>query len=286
MRRILTCHNRLLAFARKPAPVQVSYLGYPDTTGLTPMDYLLGDRRMLPESEAHLRTEQAWWLPETALCFTPPDLPVSVGPLPAQGNGYVTFGCLNKAEKVNAAVLDCWARILRAVPYSRLLLQSKPYGDPDLAARYRAHLADRGIDAGRIKLIGRLSWREHLETYNRVDIALDPFPYNGTTTSVEGLWMGVPLLTLMGDRLVAHMGESILQAMGMPEWIAADEDDYVARAVALAADLDGLAALRAQLRARLLASPLCDAPRFARHLEQAFRLMWRIWCTRQTGNGL
>lgn len=180
----------------------------------------------------------------------PPDLPVSVGPLPAARNGHITFGCLNKAEKVNMAVLDCWARILHAVPGSRLLLQSKPYGDPDLAARYRAHLADRGIEAERIELIGRLSWREHMETYNRVDIALDPFPYNGTTTSVEGLWMGVPLLALKGDRLVAHMGESILQSMGMPDWIAADEDDYVAKAVAYAADLASLAALRAQLRER------------------------------------
>jgi predicted O-linked N-acetylglucosamine transferase (SPINDLY family) len=274
-----TAGERLMVFARKPAPVQVSYLGYPDTTGLTAMDYLLGDRWTLPEAEVRQRSEQAWWLPETTLCFAPPDLPISVGPLPAIANGHITFGCLNKAEKVNVKVLESWAQILKAVPGSRLLLQSKPYADPQLADQYRARLAARGIDASRVELIGRLSWRDHMETYNRVDIALDPFPYNGTTTSVEGLWMGVPLLTVKGDRLVAHMGETILHNAGLSDWIAADEDDYVAKAVTYAADLEGLAALRAQLRPRLLASPLCDAPRFARHLEQAFRQMWRIWCT-------
>jgi predicted O-linked N-acetylglucosamine transferase (SPINDLY family) len=273
-----TAGERLMVFARKPAPVQVSYLGYPDTTGLAAMDYLLGDRWMLPVAEAHLRSEHGWWLPDTALCFMPPDLPVSVGPLPAVTNGHVTFGCLNKADKVNAQVLECWARILGAVPGSRLLLQSKHYGDPQFATQCRARLAALGIDASRVELVGRLSWREHMETYNRVDIALDPFPYNGTTTSVEGLWMGVPLLSLKGDRLVAHMGESILANAGLMEWIAADEDDYVARAVAFAADLQGLSALRAGLRERLLSSPLCDAPRFARHFEAALRGMWRRWC--------
>ena len=276
-----TAGERLMVFARKPAPVQVSYLGYPDTTGLTAIDYLLGERWMLPEAEAHLRSEEAWWLPDTALCFMPPDLPVSVGPLPAVANGHITFGCLNKADKVNAHVLECWGRILGAVPGSRLLLQSKPYGDSQLAGQYRARLAVLGIDASRVELIGSLSWREHIETYNRVDIALDPFPYNGTTTSVEGLWMGVPLLTVKGDRLVAHMGESILRAMGCPEWIAENEDDYVAKVTAIAADLEGLARLRAGLRQRLLASPLCDASRFARHFEAALRGMWRQWCRQQ-----
>jgi predicted O-linked N-acetylglucosamine transferase (SPINDLY family) len=271
--------NRLLTFARKPAPVQVSYLGYPDTTGLSAIDYLLGDTPMFPESEEALYAEKPWRLPDTALCFTPPDLPVEVGPLPAMRNGFVTFGCLNKSEKVSDAAVETWARILHAVPGSRLLLQNKPYDDADIASHMRSRFAERGIEADRVALIGKLTWQAHMETYNRVDIALDPFPYNGTTTSVEGLWMGVPLLALKGDRLVAHMGESILHAVDMPEWIAADAGDYVARAVAFASDLSALADVRAGLRQRLLASPICDAPRFARNLEEAFRGMWRKWCS-------
>lgn len=273
--------NRLLVFARKPAPVQVTYLGYPDTTGLSAIDYILGDNRMFPESEEALYVEKPWRLPDTALCFMPPDLPVEVGILPAVQNGFVTFGCLNKSEKVSDAAVETWAKILYAVPGSRLLLQNKPNGDAAIAAHMRRRFAVRGIEADRLELVGKLSWHEHMEIYNRVDIALDPFPYNGTTTTVEGLWMGVPLLALTGDRLVAHMGESIMHAVAMPEWIATDQEDYIARAVAFAGDLAALAAVRAGLRARLLASPICDAPRFARNLEEAFRGMWRKWCEQQ-----
>jgi predicted O-linked N-acetylglucosamine transferase (SPINDLY family) len=271
--------NRLLVFARRPAPVQVTYLGYPDTTGLSGIDYILGDPRMFPLGEENLYVETPWRLPDTSLCFTPPDLPVVVGPLPAVQNGFITFGCLNKIEKANNdAVIEAWARILKAVPGSKLLLQNKPYGDEGLAEHVRSRFAKRGVKGDRLQLIGKLSWHEHMETYNRVDIALDPFPYNGTTTSVEGLWMGVPLLALKGDRLVARMGESILHTMDLPDWIAADKDDYVAKAVAFANDIPALAALHAGLRERLLASPICDAPRFARNLEEAFRGMWRKWC--------
>ena len=268
-------------FARKPAPVQVTYLGYPDTTGLSAMDYILGDSRMFPEEEEALYVEKPWRLPDTSLCFMPPDLPVEVGALPAVQNGFITFGCMNKRDKVNDAVIATWARILRAVPGSRLLLQGKPYGDAGVADYVRSRFAERGIEGDRLELIGSLSWREHLEIYNRVDIALDPFPYNGTTTSVEGLWMGVPLLALKGDRLVSHMGESILHAVDMPDWIAADEDDYVAKAVAFRRRPVRAGDLRAGLRYRLLASPICDAPRFARNLEAAFRGMWRKWCAQQ-----
>lgn len=284
-----TSGNRLLVFARKPAPVQVTYLGYPDTTGLSAIDYILGDPRMFPVGEEALYVEKPWRLPDTSLCFMPPDLPVEVDPLPATQNGYVTFGCMNNRGKVNDAVIETWARILSAVPGSRMLLQNKPYGDTGVADYVRSRFAARGIAGDRLGMIGSLPWREHLEMYNRVDIALDPFPYNGTTTSVEGLWMGVPVLALKGDRLVSHMGESILHAVKMPEWIAADKTDYVAEAVAFAGDLPALAEIRAGLRPRLLASPICDAPRFARNMEAAFRGMWQKWCEKQQsflgGNG-
>lgn len=277
-----TGDNRLKVFARKPAPVQVSYLGYPDTTGLSAVDCILGDARMFPPGEDVLYAETPWHLPDTALCFSPPDVPVEVASLPAMQNGFVTFGCLNKTEKANNdAVIETWARILHAVPGSKLLLQNKPYGDAEIAASVRGAFEGRGIGADRLELLGALSWQAHLETFNRVDIALDPFPYNGTTTSVEGLWMGVPFVALKGDRLVAHMGESILFTMGMTDWVAADKDDYVAKATAFAGDLTALARIRAELRPRLLASPICDAPRFARNLETAFRGMWQAWCRGQ-----
>lgn len=276
-----TADNRLKVFARKPAPVQVTYLGYPDTTGVAAIDYILGDPRTFPPEEEGLYVERPWRLPETMLCFTPPppNLDIEVGPLPAKENGWITFGCLNKAEKIgNDRVIDAWARILHGVPDSRLLLQNKPYGDPSVAESVRRRFAERGIGEDRLILIGKLSWEAHLSTYNRIDIALDPFPYNGTTTSVEGLWMGVPFLALKGDRLVSHMGESILHAAGMPEWIAQDLDDYVNKAIAFAGGLPSLMNTRVGLRARMLGSAICDAPRFARDLQAAFRGMWRRWC--------
>lgn len=273
--------NRLLAFACKPAPVQVTYLGYFDTTGLESMDYILGNRWLLPEAEEGLYSEKPWRLPDAHLCFTPPDLQVAVGPLPAAEMGHVTFGCFNRIDKVNSRVVANWAKLLLAVPGSRLYLKSKALGDAAVAEHYRRQFAEHGIGAERLILEGESGFEEYLESYHRVDIALDPYPYNGGTTTVQAMWMGVPTLALQGDRYVAHMGESILHAVGMPEWIAKDEEDSVAKAASFAGDLIGLAALRANLRDRLLASPVCDATGFARKLEEAFRGMWRQWCERQ-----
>lgn len=280
-----TADCRLMVFARKPAPVQATWLGYPDTTGLSAIDYILGDLRMFPAGEEALYVETPWRLPDTSLCFRPPDLLVEVAPLPAIGRGHITFGCLNKRDKLNDAVIETWANILLALPSSRLLLQNKAYGDAALAEDVRGRFAARGIEADRLDMIGSLAWQDHMEVYNRVDIALDPFPYNGTTTSVEGLWMGVPLLALRGDHLVAHMGESIMHSLDMPDWIAPDTAGYVHKAVAFASDIPALAQIRAGLRSRLLASPICDASRFGRDLEAAFRGMWRNWCEQQKRPG-
>ncbi|NWG75033.1 MAG: tetratricopeptide repeat protein [Rubrivivax sp.] len=276
-----TAHNRLPAFAWKPAPVQLTYLGYFDTTGLAAMDYILGNRWLLPESEAHLYTEKYWWLPDAHLCFSPPDVDAAVGPLPAEWNGYVTFGCFNKTEKLNSRVIACWAKLLNVLPGSRLFLKARALGEPKTVEYIQGQFAAHGIEPARLCLEGQSDFRVYLESYNQVDIALDPYPYNGGTTTVQSLWMGVPVLSLRGDRYVAHMSESILHTAGLPEWVAQDEDDYVAKAVAFASDLPALAELRAGLRQRLLASPICDAPRFARNLETAFREMWRIWCEQQ-----
>lgn len=273
--------DRLAVFARRPAPVQVTYLGYFDTTGLTAMDYILGNPWLLPETERGLYTEQPWRLPGAHLCFSPAEIGVEVGPLPAGRNGHITFGCFNKIEKVNDRVIACWSRILQAVPGSRLFLKSKPLGDAALADAVRERFAAQGIGAERLLLEGKSPHREYFQAHHRVDIALDPYPYNGGTTTVDALWMGVPVLALRGDRYVAHMSESLLQSVGLPEWVAVDEDDYVAKAVDFARDSAALADLRAGLRQRLLNSPLCDVAGFARNLEAAFRDMWRIWCERQ-----
>jgi predicted O-linked N-acetylglucosamine transferase (SPINDLY family) len=276
-----TAHNRLMLFARKPAPVQVTWLGYSATTALQAMDYIFCDGYLAPADESHHFVEKPWYLPNTRLCFTPPQDEIAVGALPALTHGRVTFGCFNNLTKMNDAVVALWAQVLRAVPGSSLLLKAKQLNDPSLQQATLARFAVHGIGADRLALEGASSRAGYLAAYNRVDIALDPFPFTGVTTSVEGLWMGVPLITKRGDRFIAHQGESILHNVGLPEWIATDNDAYVAIAVARAADLSGLAALRATLRSRLLASPLCDAPLFARNLEAAFRGMWQAYCSQE-----
>jgi predicted O-linked N-acetylglucosamine transferase (SPINDLY family) len=268
-----TADNRLTLFARKPAPIQVSWM-YFSTTGLASIDYLLCDRYVLPPGDDAWFVERPWRLPDSYLCFTPPGEQVDVTPLPAVSSGMVTFGCFNNLSKLNDAVVDCWARVLLAVPDSRLFLKSKQLADDTIRAAVRLRFAGCGVAPDRLMLEGPSARAEYLRAYNRVDITLDPFPFPGGTTTVEALWMGVPVLTRRGDRFISRAGESILQTAGLPGWIAADDDDYVAKAAAFAAGLEELAPLRAGLRAQLVASPVCDAARFARNLEAAFRGMW------------
>lgn len=277
-----TGRNRLPVFAWKPAPVQVAWLGYFATTGLAAMDYILADRWVLPPDEEGDFVEKPWRLPDSYYCFTPPDTPADVGKLPALENAYVTFGCFNNLTKLNDRVIACWARVLKAVPGSRLFLKSKALGDASVAAAYRERFASHGIGPERLRMEGASPRADYLAAFNAVDMALDPFPFPGGTTSVEGLWMGVPVLTLKGERFIGHQGETILHSAGLPEWIAENVEDYVAKAAAFAQDLEKLATLRAGLREQVLASPLFDAPRFARNLEDAFRGMWRKWCEQQT----
>ncbi|KVC61062.1 hypothetical protein WI73_30000 [Burkholderia ubonensis] len=268
-----TSLNRLPLFAWKPAPVQATWLGYFATTGIAEIDYVIGDRHVLPAGEETHFVERPWRLPDSYLCFTPPPQPLAVGPLPAAGSGSVTFGSLNNANKLGDAVIALWARVLHAVPGSRLLLKSPQLDEAALRVSLAARFAAHGITAERLPMRGGSARLAHLSTFNDIDIALDPFPYPGGTTSLEGLWMGVPLVTRRGERFLSHIGESILHTLDMPEWIAQDDDDYVAKAAAFASDLPRLAAVRAGLRERLLSSPLCDAARFARHLETAFAQM-------------
>jgi predicted O-linked N-acetylglucosamine transferase (SPINDLY family) len=267
--------NRLPMFAWRPAPVQASWLGYFASTGLPAMDYLLGDPHVLPHDAKADYTERLWRLPDSYLCFTPPAERVDVGPLPLAMHGHVTFGCFNHLMKMNDGVVEVWARILRAVPHSRLFLKAQQLDDAPTRQATFARFAAHGIDAARLTLEGRSPRAEYFAAYNRIDIALSPFPYPGGTTSVEGLWMGVPVLCRRGDRFLSNICASMLHSAGLAEWIAQSSDDYVAKAVAFAADAPRLAALRSSLRASVLASPLCDAARYARHLETALDAMWR-----------
>jgi protein O-GlcNAc transferase len=271
-----TNDNRLPVFAWKPAPVQVSWLGYSASTGLGEMDYLLADPYVVPPGAEAYFTETIWRLPESYLCFSPPPSTVEVGPLPALKEGRITFGCFNNPTKMNDAVVALWAKVLHAVPDSRLFLKSKRFANPMICETTRQRFTACGIVQERLLLEGFVRRRqEHLATYNRVDIALDPFPYNGTTTSAEGLWMGVPFITCRGDRFVSRVGESIAQNTGLADWIAMDDEDYVAKAVAHAADLQKLAGLRAGLRRQVSASPVFNGPGFARNFEAALWGMWR-----------
>jgi predicted O-linked N-acetylglucosamine transferase (SPINDLY family) len=275
-----TAHNRLPMFARKPAPVQASWLGYFATTGVAAIDYLIADPWTLPQTEEIYFTEKIWRLPETRLCFTPPevDLDLDVSPLPALANGYVTFGCFNNLAKMNDQVVAVWAKVLQSTPHSKLFLKAAQLNEVSMQQNTVARFVAHGIDPARLMIEGAEPREKYLAAYGRVDIALDPFPYPGGTTTVEGLWMGVPAVTLAGTCFLARQGVGILMNAGLAEWIASDADDYVARTVLHAADLPRLSALRERLRQQALASPLFDAPRFARHFEAALRGMWFRWC--------
>ncbi len=270
-----TLHNRLPVFARKPAPVQVAWLGYFASTGLDAIDYILADRHVLPPTEEDNFVERPWRLPDSYLCFTPPTPEVAIGPLPMLAAGAPTFGCFNRLSKLNDAVVALWVRVLQAVPQARLLLKAKELLEPAAQQATRARFVAHGIAPARILTEGFTPRTDYLGNYNRVDIALDPFPFPGGTTTVEALWMGVPVLTLRGDRFLSHAGESLLHTAGLADWIAADADDYVAKARAYVLDARALSVCRADLRQRLLASPLCDARRFATHLETAMYQMWQ-----------
>ncbi len=273
-----TAHNRLPVFGWRPAPVQVSWLGYFATTGVAEMDYFIADHWTLAPEQEVFFTEKIWRLPETRLCFTAPNVDVEVNPLPAGANGFVTFGCFNNLSKMNDAVVGVWAQILNQLPGSKLFLKCPQLSESVVQAKTCERFAAHGIDAGRLILEHYDTRAKYLATYHRIDIALDPFPYPGGTTTVEALWMGIPVLTLAGDKFLSRQGVGLLMNADLPDWVATDADDYIARAVGHATDLPKLTALRARLREQVLASPVFDAQRFAKHFEEALRGMWHIWC--------
>ncbi|MBI4239022.1 MAG: tetratricopeptide repeat protein [Deltaproteobacteria bacterium] len=272
--------ERLDVFAQQPAPLQVTYLGYPNTTGLATIDYRLVDALTDPDGAEPVHSERLWRLPHGFNCYLPPADAPAVGPLPARQRGHVVFGSLNNPAKLNDDVLQTWAAILHGVPTARLLLKSKALGDAATRAFVAQRFAAHGIAAARLELVGwSTDRRDQLSYYRELDLALDPFPYNGTTTTCEALWMGVPVIASWGDRHAARVSASLLTRVGLSECIANDRAGYVTTAVRLANDPDQLATWRAQLRDRMRASSLCDAAAFTRDLEAAYRGMWRAWCS-------
>lgn len=276
--------SRIGAFARKPAPIAATWLGYSGTTGLDAIDYIIGDSEVLP-SGLNQTVETPWRLPDAYLCFAPAGEAPAVGELAALGTGEVTFGSFNNLSKLSGTTHDAWVRILEAVPNGRIVLKHGP-GANEGIDRFVETLERRGLSADRVTILPWMAGpEEHLQFYNQIDIGLDPFPYNGTTTTCEALWMGVPVLTLRGDRFVSRVGATLMHNLDMDDWITGSVDEYVTRAVAIAADLPALAELRRGLRQRMARSPLCDAPRFARNLEAAFRGMWRRYCAAEAASG-
>jgi len=270
--------NRLTVFARKPAPVQVSWLGYFNTTGLDTMDYILSDSYSTPPGSAQQFAEQVVLLPHSRFCYRPPMYAPEVATLPARANGIVTFGCFNNLAKLNRSVIALWARVLQAVPGSRLVLKSKFFSDDNTRQRFLDLFQEHGTSLNRLELRVSSPHIEMLGEYGEIDIALDTFPFTGGMTTLEALWMGVPVVTLDGDAMVSRQSASFLAAIGQPELIADSEREYVEIVKALAGDLLRLESLRGALRPLMQGSPLCDNETFARNLEDAYRQMWRNWC--------
>jgi predicted O-linked N-acetylglucosamine transferase (SPINDLY family) len=271
--------NRLLMFARKPAPVQVAWLGYPGTTGLSTMDCRLTDPYLDPPGLFDaFYSEESIRLPDTFWCYNPLSDEPAVNALSARQTGIVTFGCLNNFCKVNDGCLSLWARVLRKVPQSRLLLRA-PRGQA--RENVIASLRKEGIAEGRIELVESVPRQKYLQTYHRIDLGLDPVPCSGHTTSLDAFWMGVPTVTLLGKTAMGRAGFSQLCNLGLAELAAQTPEQYVELATSLANDLPRLEELRRTLRDRMRRSPLMDGTRFTRHVEQAYRQMWHRWCTQQ-----
>ena len=275
--------NRLLVFAQKPAPVQVTYLGYPSTSGLTAMDYRLTDAWMDPPGMTEaFHSETLVRLPAGAVCYKPPDPGPEVKPVPAPAPGHVTFVSFNNAVKVRPEVIALWSSVLQAVPDARLLMKAKQLRDSETLAMIRGMFEENGITPDRLELIYWVpGGDDHLSIYNRTHIALDPFPYNGCTTTCEALWMGVPVITMQGEESRSRMSLSILKQAGLDECIAASPGDYVAIARDLATDIARLNTLRQELRHKIRQSTLVDAAAFTRSVESAYRDIWMRWCKNQ-----
>jgi predicted O-linked N-acetylglucosamine transferase (SPINDLY family) len=274
-----TANSRLTAFTSRPAPVQIGYLGYPNTICSPAIAYRLTDAWADPPGQEQFHCEELIRLPRGFLCYAPsPDAP-AVTPPPSLTNGHITFGSFNNLAKINTGVVALWARLLQAEPTARLVIKNGSLRDPATRERYHALFQQHGIARARVDLAAWTpAMRDHLAAHAGIDIGLDTFPYNGTTTTCEALWMGVPVVALAGDRHASRVGVSLLTRLGLTELIAETLEHYIRVAQYLSANPARLSELRHGLRARIQASTLCDGAAFTRELEDTYRELWRRWC--------
>ena len=272
--------NRLLVFARKPTPVQITAWGYATGTGMRAMDVFFADPVMVPPEDKQYFTEEVRYLPSVVGSFFNEPFP-DVNELPALSDGIIIFGSLNRLAKLSDKTYRAWAEVLLAVPRSRLILKTAELNDASTRERVAGHFTKAGVAADRIIMQGKTSWNEHMRAYNQIDLALDPFPHGGGVTALEGLMMGVPMVTLRWPTVVGRLSASIMTTMGLTDWIAETQEQYVELAIQKATDLQPLAALRQQLRGIFTSSVMGDPVAYARAVEQEYRKLWQEWCTRQ-----
>ncbi|WP_282609736.1 glycosyltransferase family 41 protein [Pelagibius sp. Alg239-R121] len=278
-----TGNNRLPVFGFKPAPIQASWIGYANTTGLKNMDYIFTTPNYVPPGSEAYFSEEIYYLPRVPTTFRAPSDPPELVGVPFERNGYVTFGCFNNVIKVGATAVDAWSEVLQAAPDTRLVLKSHAYRNEKSVEASRSAFEARGIDPARITFDGPSQHKDYLACYGAIDLALDPFPYNGGTTTLEALFMGIPLLALEGQSWVSRNGSAILQAIGEESLIASSVEDYIAKAVDFAQNPGKLTALRADLRERFIATGITDPVAMTRDVENAYRDLWQRWCKQRGG---
>jgi predicted O-linked N-acetylglucosamine transferase (SPINDLY family) len=272
-----TAKNRLSIFVNKPAPVQVAWCGYNASTGLKEIDYIIGDPYVVPLSDQKYFTEKIFQLPNTFQCISIND-DIKIDQSRYQDKKNVTFGSFNNLSKINDNVIDIWSEILKRVENSKLFLKAKQLDNLKIVENIRKKFQKNGISAEKIITEGRSKTREEmLKKYNQIDIALDPFPYSGITTSLEANWMGVPLLTKKGNNFYSRTGVSINKNLGMDDWIANNDKDYISKAISKASDLKKLFQIKKELRNKFLKSPLSNAKQYAKHFENCLNLIWKTY---------
>jgi predicted O-linked N-acetylglucosamine transferase (SPINDLY family) len=269
-----TGNNRLLLFANRNAPVQVTWMGYLHTSGLSTIDYLIAVATCIPEGEEHFYAEKIFRMPDGLFCYDPPEFAPPVNALPAKERGYMIFGSMNQLAKVRPEVIRLWSRILTMLPKSRIVFRARALNDKAGRDRLALQFAACGIPEHRIDMLPHTSLPEYFATYHEVDIHLDPFPYAGGTTTCDALWMGVPTVILLGERFCTRHSASHLRNAGLGELVADDTNGYLRIAMGLASDLDRLSEMRAGMREKIAKSPLLDAERFGENFTKCLRTMW------------
>ena len=266
--------NRLPIFINKVAPIQITWGGYPGSTGISEIDYIIGDGYVTPFKDKKYFTEKIFHLPNIWISFTAPDFDIKIKELPANKNKYITFGSFNNLAKINEDVICLWSKIIKAVPKSKIFFKSAPLDNLNMRKKLIDNFKKYNIDSNSIILEGKSARYQSLESYNKVDIALDPFPYSGAITTFEAMWMGVPVLTKKGSKFVSRQTESINNNSNMSDWVAENEEDYYKKAIKFASDIKYLSKVKANLRNKVLSSPSFNSSLFAKQFDE---MLWKLW---------